>query len=269
MQPQPQPTLRLPVFEGPFDLLYHLVKKAEVDIWAVSIAEITEQYLAYLRSMKELNLDIASEFLVMAATLLRLKSKLLLPRPPRSAVEDPEEAELYDISSPEELFQRLEEYRAFKVAAAALKDREREQQKIFLRSTGGPKIILVNRQQSYYTHWEGAGLLHAAAVRLLESAAARSSGITYYPVENHALPERMLLVLQRLAERREALPLGSLCLRRGLWEGVLTLMALLELARQRRIYLYQEKPFGVILAALRKSGKEAEDGGSVHSEAGH
>ena len=84
--------IKLPVFEGPFDLLFHLIKKAEVDIWSISIAEITEQYLAYLQSMKELNLDIASEFLVMAATLLRLKSKLLLPRPPRdSELEEDEE----------------------------------------------------------------------------------------------------------------------------------------------------------------------------------
>jgi segregation and condensation protein A len=72
--------IKLPTFEGPFDLLFHLIKKAEVDIWSISIADITDQYLAYLQSMKELNLDIASEFLVMAATLLRLKSKLLLPK---------------------------------------------------------------------------------------------------------------------------------------------------------------------------------------------
>ncbi|MGB4213657.1 MAG: segregation/condensation protein A, partial [Dethiobacteria bacterium] len=80
MPQQPSCTIKLPVFEGPFDLLFHLVKKAELDIWSVSIASITEQYLAYLKSMRELNLDIASEFLVMAATLLRLKSKMLLPR---------------------------------------------------------------------------------------------------------------------------------------------------------------------------------------------
>ena len=92
-------TIKLPVFEGPFDLLFHLIKKAEVDIWSVSIAEITEQYLEYIRSMQELNLEIASEFLVMAATLLRLKSKMLLPRPVREG--EGEEEELFlDINSP-------------------------------------------------------------------------------------------------------------------------------------------------------------------------
>ena len=84
-------TIKLPVFEGPFDLLFHLIKKAELDIWSISIAEITDQYLAYLQSMKELNLEIASEFLVMAATLLRLKSKLLLPRRPRGEEAEEEE----------------------------------------------------------------------------------------------------------------------------------------------------------------------------------
>ena len=145
-------TIKLPIFEGPFDLLFHLVKKAELDIWSVSIAAITEQYLDYLQSMRELNLDIASEFLVMAATLLRLKSKLLLPRPPLAAEEEEDEG-LFQFNSPEELFQRLEEYRRFKEAASFFAGLAEEQQKIFLRSTGGGKIMILparELQQTYY-----------------------------------------------------------------------------------------------------------------------
>ncbi|MFU8795156.1 MAG: segregation and condensation protein A, partial [Dethiobacteria bacterium] len=133
---QAEYTIKLPTFEGPFDLLFHLIKKAELDIWSISIAEITDQYLAYLQSMKELNLEIASEFLVMAATLLRLKSKLLLPRP-QSSQEQEDDEELFEINTAEELFLRLEEYRLFKEMSVYLRKREEEQQKIFLRSTGG------------------------------------------------------------------------------------------------------------------------------------
>ncbi len=246
-----QPTVHLPAFEGPFDLLYHLVQKAEVEIWTVSITEITGQYLAYLRTMKDLNLEAASDFLVMAATLLRLKSRLLLPRPPHNTGTDPEESDLYDINSPEELFQRLHEYRAFKKAAAFLGEREREQQKVYLRATGGPKTIPAGEPRPFGTARAGAEGLHAVAMRLLESAAARSAGLNYSPAKDQALPERMLQVLNCLAEQRGALSLRALCRGRGLWEGMLTLLALLELARQRRVYLYQKKPFDVILAARR------------------
>lgn len=72
---------KLETFEGPLDLLLHLIDKAEIDIQDIPVAEITEQYMEYLRSMQELELDITSEFLVMAATLLSIKSKLLLPKP--------------------------------------------------------------------------------------------------------------------------------------------------------------------------------------------
>lgn len=269
MQDKPQPTVHLPVFEGPFDLLFHLVQKAEVEIWAVSIAEITGQYLTHLKKMKELNLEVASEFLVMAATLLRLKSRLLLPRPPRNAAEEMEEESLYDINSPEELFQRLQEYRTFKKAAGFFKEREEEQQKIFLRSSGGPKTIPVDQPRYCRTGLDSAAVLYAAMMHLLECAAARSADLDYTPAKDHALPERMELILELLLEQRGALPLRALCRKRGLWESVLTLLALLELTRQRRVYLYQEKPFGVILAARRGKRKEAKLDGAADGKTDH
>ncbi len=102
--------IHLPVFEGPFDLLLHLIREKQVDIYDIPIAEITEDYLAYLDKMKEMDLEIASSFLVMAATLLAIKSRMLLPKP----IDDAEEEET-DARS--ELVQELLEYMRFKEAA--------------------------------------------------------------------------------------------------------------------------------------------------------
>src|SRR5574341_2671094 len=111
--------IRVQSFEGPLDLLVHLIKKNEVNVYDIPIALITEQYLEYLDLMKELNLDVASEFLVMAATLIHIKSRMLLPRPDPSQddqalQEDPRDA----------LVRRLLEHEKFKAAAGLLHDRE-------------------------------------------------------------------------------------------------------------------------------------------------
>lgn len=249
-------TIRLPDFEGPFDLLFHLITKAEVDIWSVSIAEITDQYLNYLQSMQELNLDLASEFLVMAATLLRLKSKLLLPLPPR---EDPEEEDepLFEFNSPEELFVRLEEYRRFKEAAGWLKGKEADQQKIFLRSTGGKKVLLTNRQQqSYYTFWEGAQALQEIMQRYQEHAATR--GYDYLPSESYSLRDKIALVLRRLRLQKGPVTFKTLIAEKG--ELIYTFIALLELARRQKVILFQDRLFGTILVATNRNGGKSSYG---------
>lgn len=241
-------TVKLPVFEGPFDLLFHLVNKAEVDIWSVSIADITEQYLYYLQSMKELNLEVASEFLVMAATLLRLKSKLLLPRPPRSEPSEGED-EIFDINSPEELFRRLEEYKVFKEASHLLRQKEQEQQRIFLRSTGVRKVIVVNRQQSYFTYWEGVHLLSEIMLSFSEAAAAVALRPTISGIDDFNVSDKMNDICQILESKGCPLPLEAFVSGEMLWELITTFIALLELARQRRVKVLQDRPFGRIMIA--------------------
>ena len=107
-------SVHLKQFDGPLDLLLHLIEQAELDIKDIFVSEITQQYLAYMEALDELDMDTASEFLTMAATLLYIKSRQLLPRPPREAEEaqeeDPEQA----------LIRQLREYRAFKEASAGL-----------------------------------------------------------------------------------------------------------------------------------------------------
>ena len=244
-------TIKLPVFEGPFDLLFHLIKKDELDIWAVSIAEITEQYLQYLQSMRELNLDVASEFLVMAATLLRLKSKLLLPQPVSSEEED-EEA-LYQFNSPEELFERLEEYRRFKKAAEFFRERAAEQQMVFLRSTGAKeKYLLISQrpqQESYYTYWEGAHLLGEIMNRFTAVAAAYSAAPEIELFDDMPTGDRSDYICYLMERSGGVLPFNSFLQEEGLREILLTLLSLLDLARRRKVKLLQDRPFGPILVA--------------------
>jgi segregation and condensation protein A len=243
--------IKLPVFEGPFDLLFHLIKKAEVDIWSISIAEITDQYLAYLHSMKELNLDIASEFLVMAATLLRLKSKLLLPRPAKTEeIED--EDELFEIHSAEELFLRLEEYRFYKEVAHYLQRCEEEQQKIYLRSTGGQKVMVFTQQDSVYTIWEGANHLSDIMNRFAEATKTEQFIPLFNAVEDFIIADKMNHIKNILAKSNNPLPMDKFVSGSGLWELIITFITLLEMARQKKIILLQERLFGPIFATLKK-----------------
>ena len=116
----------LDIFEGPLDLLLYLIKKDEVDIYEVSIERITSQYLEYIETFKILNIDLASEFVVMAANLMYIKSRTLLPRH-----EQPPGEEIEEEDPRWELIRQLVEYKKFKDAAGYLEEREAEQQRIF------------------------------------------------------------------------------------------------------------------------------------------
>ncbi len=258
---QAEYTIKLPTFEGPFDLLFHLIKKAELDIWSISIAEITDQYLAYLHSMKELNLEIASEFLVMAATLLRLKSKLLLPRSPKNLDQD-EDEELFEINTAEELFLRLEEYRLFKEMSVYLRQQEEEQQKIYLRSTGGQKIMVLNRQESVYTIWEGANHLSDIMLRFAEATKTDAYNPAFSAVDDFIIADKSNYIEMKLLQMKRPLPMSDFITVDGLWEVIITFISLLEMTRQSKVMLLQERIFGPILVVLKENeGLKEEQGG--------
>ncbi len=120
--------VRLEIFEGPLDLLLYLIKRDELDIYDISLERITQQYLEYLQAFKELNIDVAGEFVVMAANLIYLKSRSLLPVDQQLPLEDVDE------SDPRwDLIRQLIEYKKFKEAAAQLQVRELEQERTFAR----------------------------------------------------------------------------------------------------------------------------------------
>ncbi|MBN1870329.1 MAG: segregation/condensation protein A [Candidatus Omnitrophica bacterium] len=119
--------LKLDIFEGPLDLLLYLIKKNDIDIYDIPIAKITEQYMEYIKMMEMLDLDIVGDFLVMAATLMQIKSKMLLPP-------DPTQEEAEEEDPRDELVRRLQEYKKFKEIADALKEKELRRKDFFSRA---------------------------------------------------------------------------------------------------------------------------------------
>ncbi len=120
-------------FEGPMDLLLHLIDEAEIDIYDIPINEITEQYIDYITKMEEMDLEVTSEFLVMASTLLEIKSKMLLPQVDKN---DGEQLEMEEADPRLELVKRLVEYKKFKYASRELRNYEEIQKKVFLQAKG-------------------------------------------------------------------------------------------------------------------------------------
>ena len=224
--------IALPIFEGPLDLLLYLIRKNEVDIYDIPIALITRQYLEALNIMKALDLDVAGDFLTLAATLLRIKSRMLLPR---LAEEGEEEDPRRD------LVLQLVEYRKFKEAARKMAQSEEKQRLLFNR----PLIPVEGNEEEDLAPKGDVADLVAALQALLE----RIQDDRLYEIigEDVSVEERMEHVLHLLDERREEVRFEELFAgaRRRL-VLVATFMAILELARQARLAIRQEALFGEI-----------------------
>jgi segregation and condensation protein A len=233
----------LPVYEGPLDLLLRLIERQELDITEVSLARVTDQFLEYVGRLGQRDADTLASFLVVAAKLLQIKSRVLLPQPPASA--SPEASE-DDIG--EDLVQQLIEYRKFKEAAGWLQTRESQALKSYLRMASGPSIqpdldlgditlddLLASVRQVLAVKppdpsVNGAvppiGITIADQIDLIERATTRR------------LPVSFLGLLQKAANRIEV---------------IVTLLALLELVKQQRVSMRQDRAFGDILIEAREA----------------
>src|SRR6185369_17113631 len=134
-------SVHLDKFDGPLDLLLHLIRKNELDICDISIAVITRQYLDYIKLMKELNLEVAGDFLVMAATLLQIKSRMLLP------VDEPEESEAVEDDPRAELIRRLMEYQQYKDAGMVIGARALLGREVFVRTCIDPLLTAAKSEE--------------------------------------------------------------------------------------------------------------------------
>ena len=238
----------LPTFEGPFALLFHLIEKAEVDIYEISIAEITAQYLETLQMMQELNLDLASEFMVMAATLLKIKSKKLLPE--SVGIDDEDDDELLAIESQEELVQRLLEYRYFRNVAEELRRYEQEQKRVFVRSLAGKKVVLINPNQPDFSH-TGITLSGLAAAFEKVLAAYQRQPQEVAP-DDFSVAEQMDYILRVLWQKKGGLEFTALFSPSAhLGEIIASFVAILELVRLRKIVVWQSQPFGDLIVMKR------------------
>ena len=228
--------VKLSAFEGPFDLLFHLINKEEVDIRNIPLGKITDQYLEYLHSLPQLNTDRAGDFLVMAASLLYLKSRILLPQ--TSPFLQGKEEEALFFGSKEELVQRLLEYNFYKSVAVKLKNREEQRNKIFLRSPGQPKILMVNTQLNF--HGYELGVLQQALLNIKKRKNEKKA-----EQERIRLPDgisfskKVRQIVSRL-KKCTACFLEDFLLKFEKRELILTFAALLELAKQGRLSLHQK-----------------------------
>ncbi len=251
--------VRLDSFEGPFDLLYHLLTKEKMDIWKVPLAHITEQYLKYLRGMSDLQVTPASEFLVMAASLLRLKSRLLLPQ--KSSTMEEKEEEAFYFGSKEELVYSLLEYKRFKNMAHFLLEREEEQKKIFLRSWGPPKVFVFTRQATLFTYPREA--LETSLQNLNKKRKTRESkesNKSILSTEEFSFRRTFRHILSILKSITSAsLKFRDCLVKADRSELVLTFGALLELAKRGKVSLRQEILFGEIHISGKEKGKSKND----------
>jgi len=228
-------SVRLENFEGPLDLLIHLIKKNEVNIYDIPIALITQQYLEYLDLMHELDLEVASEFVVMAATLIHIKSRMLLPRPDPEQ-EDPEE------DPREALIRRLLEHQRYRAAAELLHERETLREAQWVRPDG--RIVEIAGDE-YEPELEVDLFSLIAAFRAVVERAKLRPAVPI-PAERISVEERMAQLLMRLSETEAC---GFEDLFEDAWSKphlIVTFLALLELIRLKRIRVFQVGSFGPI-----------------------
>lgn len=243
---------KLETFEGPLDLLLHLIDKAEIDIQDIPVSEITEQYMDYLQGMQELELDITSEFLVMAATLLSIKSKLLLPKPPVIEIEDFDYYEDDGYDPRAELVQRLIEYRKIKSIAVQLLDMESERSLIFTKEPEDLGPFVPTQTDNTLMGLHTADLI--AAFRKALSKAARRSSYQRITRDEISVKDRIRDVSEALRRKGAGGRLRFSALlhdEMARHEIVATFLAILELMKMKAIFCYQEKLFDDIVMEWR------------------
>ena len=231
--------VKLEVFEGPLDLLLYLIKKEEVDIYDIPIERITNQYMEYLSLMQLLNLEVAGEFLVMAATLMYIKSRMLLP-------EDQQITDTEDEGGEDprwELIRQLVEYKKFKDAASQLAVREEQQSRVFPRRLG--KDIGVELDQDVPIAEVSIFDLINAFSEVLKKADAREE-FREIIEEQFTVSDKIEEILYNLQDRSEIRFLDLFAEAASRAEIVVTFLALLELIRLKRLRVTQAEAFGDI-----------------------
>ena len=229
--------IKLDIFEGPLDLLLYLIRKNEIDIYNIPIALITEQYLSYLDLMRSLNLDLAGEYLVLASTLVHIKSKLLLP--PAEGEGEEEEGE----DPRKELVRQLLEYQAFKEAALHLDERPLLERDVFTRGALAGDPVSSNEEEEEMTEVDIFELVSAFR-RIIAGLDLRED--LEIDAEKMSLTDRINEILEKLSEQGQitfAELLGDRVDRRRI---IYTFLAILELMKLRMIRAYQSGPFGAI-----------------------
>jgi segregation and condensation protein A len=229
--------VKLEIFEGPLDLLLYLIKRDEIDIYDISIERITRQYLEYLQAFKELRIDIAGEFVVMAANLIYLKSRSLLPLDQQPPEEDADE------DDPRwDLIRQLIEYKKFKEAATQLHDRALEQERIFTRD--GESGVLAS-DAPLPLHEVGIFQLIHAFQEVIKRVEAREDLGEIF-AERFSVSDKIEKILERVGNGTSVRFSELFSQIASRVEIVVTFLALLELIRLNQVRALQRKMFDEI-----------------------
>jgi segregation and condensation protein A len=230
--------IKLDIFEGPLDLLLYLIKKHEIDIYNIPIALITEQYLHYLNMIKSLNLDLAGDYLVMASTLIHIKSKMLLPVPEEPSDEESEDDPRF------ELIKQLLEYQTFKEAAADLGKRPLLERDVFVRLAPIPAEI-------GKSDTEEEELIEVSIFELIEAfhhlvSRIDKKELLEIDLEKMSITDIINDVMERLTREKNLTFDELIGEKRGRRNVIYTFLAILELIKLKMIKAYQTSAFGVI-----------------------
>jgi segregation and condensation protein A len=237
--------VKINTFEGPLDLLLHLINRLEIDIYDIPMSEITDQYLIYIKTMKELHLDVASEYLVMAATLLAIKSKMLLPKHEEVIVDDEMEFS-YEEDPRDELVERLIEYRKYKEAAEDLKSLEEERNLMFSKPPSDlsdlSKDIQIEKRELNVTIYDMLGALQKM-MRRKKLQKPLATKIARQEISIEKRMEEILVELKSFNGRKSFYELFPFPQKEHI---VVSFLAILELMKRREIQIEQEKNFAEI-----------------------
>ena len=226
----------LEVFEGPLDLLLYLIRKNEVNIYDIPIETITTQYMEYLSLMRMLDLNVAGEFIVMAATLMMIKSRMLLPVEERPELEEEEEDPRW------ELVRQLVEYKKFKDAASQLQEKEIEQENVFERGSEAP---VFEPEPGVVLHDVSIFDLLTAFNEVLKRV--REETLGEIVDDKFTVADKITAILGAVQAGRSIRFSSFFAAMVVRTEVICTFIALLELIRLRQIYATQEERFGEIL----------------------
>ena len=230
-------SIRIEQFEGPLDLLLHLVQVNKYDIYDIPIVSITEQYMAELDKMQEFDMEVATEFLVMAATLLQIKSRMLLPKLPVEN-EDAEE----EIDPRQQLAEMLVEYRKIKLKAAALAELKAEADKQVSHSPMYHQAVLVIKK---YT-------LKDLLLALAEIVNSEQGEIAYIAPQAYSVEGKMQDILDRLEEATGGIVLSDFFQTGQRAEKIASFLGLLELLKAGKVIIEQKEAFAPIYIFVRK-----------------
>lgn len=231
-------TVRLQAFEGPMELLMHLIEKNKIDIYDIPIASLTEQYLEYLKAMEEFDIEIASEFLLMAATLLQIKARMMLPKPPKQEEESEEDPR-------QELIDRILEYRRFQAVSETLDDMAAMQEKHISRTPTLPPV----------RHFPPQNLSVALLIEAFELAMAVKKELSIPEAlvepEVFSIQDKITDILTALHRKQGVISFHDTYATGTKNELITSFLALLELIKQKTIVIRQSSLFSDMRIEIR------------------